>query len=80
MQTHIQRLCDGTWYTITTWSMAQSTKHDQGWILGRDHMQGWPELYVHTVYDSVFGQVSVESTENTPYKYSSDQLYMTHNY
>jgi hypothetical protein len=37
------------------------------------HEQGWPEFYIYTVYDCIFGDFPAKNTEYTPYIYGSDQ-------
>jgi len=39
------------------------------------HQEGWPEPYIHTVYDRIFGDFPAKNTVYTPYIYGSGQLY-----
>ena len=36
-------------------------------------MQGWPEQYIYTVYDCIFGDFPAKSTVYKPYIYGSGQ-------
>jgi hypothetical protein len=41
------------------------------------YMQGWPELYIYTVYDRIFGDFpAAENTVYTSYIYGSGQPYI----
>jgi hypothetical protein len=37
------------------------------------HVQGWPELYICTIYDRIFGDFPAKNTVYTPYIYGSGQ-------
>ena len=39
------------------------------------HDQGWPEPYMYTVYDRVFGDFPAKNTVCKPYIYDSGQPY-----
>jgi hypothetical protein len=39
------------------------------------NMYGWPEPYIYTVYDRVFGDFPARNTIYTPYMYGSGQPY-----
>jgi hypothetical protein len=40
------------------------------------HIKGWPESYVYTVYDRIFGDFPAKNTVHTPYIHGSGQPYV----
>jgi hypothetical protein len=38
--------------------------------------EGWPEPYIYTVYDRIYGEFPAKSTVYTPYIYGSGQPYL----
>ena len=38
--------------------------------------QGWPEPYIYTIYDRIFGDFLAKNTVYTPYIYGSAQPYI----
>jgi hypothetical protein len=41
-----------------------------------DDDRGWPEPYIYTVYDHIFGDFPAKNTVYTPYIYGSGQPYV----
>jgi hypothetical protein len=40
------------------------------------YAQGWPEPYMYSVYDRIFGDFPAKNTVYTPYIYGSGQPYL----
>jgi len=45
------------------------------WASEAAHNEGWPEPYIYTVYDPIFGVFPAKSTVYTPCVYGSGQPY-----
>jgi hypothetical protein len=52
-----------------------TTKATAAVLCNRRHKmnQGWPEPYICTVYDRIFGDFQAKNTVYTPYLYGSGQ-------